>query len=429
MLVPLTIEALGPLAFPERKPGVQFRSSLPYVPGAAIYGALGMRLGAALDAETFAKLLREIRCHNAYPILEGDAWSRPLPMTAMRPKGGKDPDKEPRCPDCDKKKGAVRRPYHDSLYDRVCWEIQQPRALIYAPADARGRPWETIGRAFYTLEDAECNPLAPGDEYAAAGVGVRQVSQRVLTRVAINRRRGTAEDGRLYSPLVINEVMEDRCKQLVPTRFRGSIFVPDGDRQIMAALAEITHVGGRQTTGLGAVAIRTQPPVAHEDSVAALKKRIGDMRRRFKECAELYQALGGAAWEPGAIFTVNLLSDALLFEQGWLPTNELSADMLAEATRTFTLTGEIVYAGIKARLLRTFTTTATVGGWNVVWQRPKPTAVATQMGGLFVFQADGELQNDDYAALARLEHDGVGERRAEGYGQVRICDEFHLLQQ
>ena len=47
-LVPLTIEALGPLAFPERKPGVQFRSSLPYVPGAAIYGALGMLLGPQL---------------------------------------------------------------------------------------------------------------------------------------------------------------------------------------------------------------------------------------------------------------------------------------------------------------------------------------------------------------------------------------------
>ncbi|KPV53214.1 hypothetical protein SE17_10960, partial [Kouleothrix aurantiaca] len=71
MLVPITIEALSPLAFPERKPGVQFRSSLQYVPGAAIYGALGMLLGKALDAEAFGKLFREIRCHNAYPIVQG----------------------------------------------------------------------------------------------------------------------------------------------------------------------------------------------------------------------------------------------------------------------------------------------------------------------------------------------------------------------
>jgi CRISPR-associated protein Csx10 len=134
--------------------------------------------------------------------------------------------------------------------------------------------------------------------------------------------------------------------------------------------------------------------------------------------------LGGSPWQdtnrhalesPGTIFTINLLSDAILFEQGWLPTNELSAEMLKDLT------------GIDARLVRSFTTTTTVGGWNVSWQRPKPTAVATTMGSVFVFQVTGKLTDAHYMALARLEQDGIGERRAEGYGQIRICDEFHLL--
>lgn len=427
MLVPITIEALGPLAFPERKSGVQFRSSLPYVPGAAIYGALGMLLGKTLDDKTFGKLFRELRCHNAYPILQGDAWARPLPMTAMQPKGGKDKDKEPCCPDCDDKKGGVRRPYDDSLYDRVCWEQQQPPALIYAPADPEGRPWESVGRVFYALEDAECNSWQGGDKLDDVVIGTREVSQRVLTRVSINRRRGTAEDSRLYSPLVLSEVMEDRCKQLVQARFRGSIVVPGSGTQILAALADVTHLGARQTTGVGAVEMQPQDGFAYEDSISALQKRIEAMSRRFKEQAALYTALGGSDWQPGTIFTVNLLSDAILLEQGWLPSNELSGEVLEETTRTFTDTGEITYSGIRAHLIRSFTTTATVGGWNVSWQRPKQTAVATQMGSVFVFQASGELSPADYAALARLEHDGIGERRAEGYGQVRICDEFHLL--
>lgn len=426
-LVPITIDALGPLAFPERKPGVQFRSSLPYVPGAALYGALGMRLGSTIGADAFNELFRHIRCHNAYPALEGDLWSRPLPMTAIQPKGGKDKDIEPRCPDCKEKKGDIRRPYDDSLYDRVCWERLQPPALIYAPADAEGRPWEAVGRTFYALENTECQPLPADGDYTAAGVGKREVSQRVLTRVAINRRRGTAEDSRLYSPLVLSEVMEDRCKQLVPARFRGSIAIPEGDTNIAAALADITHIGARQTTGIGAIAIHQHGALAHDDTVAALQTRVGAMSRRFKQRAALYAQLGGSGWQPGTIFTVNLLSDAILLEQGWLPTNELSPKLLEEATRTSAANGEPAYSGIKAKLLRSFTTTATVGGWNVSWQRPKHNAVATQMGSLFVFEIEGELTSADYQALARLEHNGIGERRAEGYGQVRICDEFHLL--
>ncbi|KPV54141.1 hypothetical protein SE17_05520, partial [Kouleothrix aurantiaca] len=246
-------------------------------------------------------------------------------------------------------------------------------------------------------------------------------------RVSINRRRGTAEDTRLYSPLVLSETMEDRSKQLVPTRFCGSVAVPDGDTQVTAALADITHVGARQTTGVGAVDILALPAIAREDSIAALQTRVEAMKQRFKKQAELYATLGGRDWQPGTIFTVNLLSDAILYEQGWLPTNEINGEMLEEATRTFANNGDVAYQGVKARLIRAFTTTATVGGWNVSWQRPKQTAVATQMGSVFVFQAADGLSPDDYAALARLEHDGVGERRAEGYGQVRICDEFHLL--
>lgn len=380
--VPLQIEALAPLAFPERKPGVQFNASLPYIPGAAIYGALGAWLYQ--QGQFDEQRLRALRCHNAYPALEGDHWVRPLPATAMQPKGIDDDHAR----------------LYDSLYARVCWEMQEPAALIYAPTDAEGRPWEAVGAKFYSLNGTS---------------RYRSVQQRVLTRVAINRHRGTAEEGRLYSPLAISEVTNQ-----APTRFCGSLVAPTAScTELIAALQNITHLGGRQTSGLGAVkiAIAEEGAVPCEDW-ESIQRRVVSMTKRFQQQAQLYTTLGGTPWLPvdETIFTLNLLSDTILLEQGWLPTQQCSPHLLKAVT------------GIEADLLRAFTTTRTVGGWQVTWQRHKPTDLAVAMGGLFVFQARHPLQQGDYERLAELQQHGIGERRSEGFGQIRVCDEFHLFE-
>lgn len=386
LLLTYDLEALAPLTFPERKPGVQFNASLPYVPGATLFGALGQILGA--QAPFDEALFRAIRCHNAYPARPDDPWVRPLPATAIQPKGADEGEH-----------------VADALYARVCWERQQPPALIYAPTDDDGRPWEAVGQKFYTLS---------GDRPQ-----YRSVQQRVLTRVGINRQRGTAEDRRLYSLLAIRETTEVKAEggpRRAPTRFRGSIALPDGDEErVRQALEQVTHLGGRQTSGLGAVKIEVSTTGARADEPGQVLQRVAAMTRRFREQAQVYEDLGGAPWPiTGSIFTLNLLADAFLLEHGWLPTQELSAEQLKELT------------GIEATLVRAFTTTRTIGGWNVLWQRPKPTGAAVAMGGVFVFQTERPLSEEDCKRLAHLQLDGIGERRNEGYGQVRVCDEFHL---
>lgn len=384
--IALQIKALAPLAFPERKPGVQFNASLLYIPGAAIYGALGERLAA--QGKYNETLFRALRCHNAYPALAEDTWVRPLPVTAIQPKGT---DNE--------------APY-DSLYERVCWERQQPTALIYAPTDSDGRPWVPVGGKFYTL-----HTLHPTIRY-------RTVQQRILTRVAINRERGTAKDGLLYSPLAISEVMNDEHTNPTPTQFRGSLLIPDDENTtvIKTALARVTYLGARQTTGLGTVKIETLPLPTDAENIDTIRNRIAQMTQRFQTQAALYTRLGGKSWESDetSIFTINLLSDAILLEDGWLPTQELSAQMLKQVT------------DIEATLLRSFTTTKTVGGWQMMWHRPKLTHIAIAMGSLFVFQAHKPLDPAACKRLAELQRDGIGERRAEGFGQIRICDDFHV---
>jgi CRISPR-associated protein Csx10 len=377
--LPIEITPHSPLAFAERKPGAQFRESLPYVPGTTIFGALGQLLA---ERENFDEaLLRRIRCHNAYPANTDDTAVRPLPLTALQ------------------LKGESKQPMTDALVERVCWERQQPPALIYLPTDKDGRPWEKPGWRFYALQNG--------------AIAERRVSQRVLTRVAINRRRGTAEDQRLYSPLALVEVSYDKNRQEQRTRFVGSLSIEDQDQANLSDwLQKITHLGGRQTTGLGRVTITPRTATGG----AGIEQRVAQLTTRFQQQAALYAQWGGARWDipDRTIFTVNLLSDAILLKDGWLPTQALSATMLKELT------------GIDAILLRAFTTTLTVGGWATLWQRPKATALAVGMGSVYLFQSKQPLTTAEYLQLELLQLDGIGERRQEGYGQIRICDEFHL---
>ena len=55
--------------------------------------------------------------------------------------------------------------------------------------------------------------------------------------------------------------------------------------------------------------------------------------------------------------------------------------------------------------------------WHVGWGLPRPSLVALQAGSCMVFQVEGTI---DPAKLAQLEAGGIGERTAEGYGQVRF---------
>lgn len=55
--------------------------------------------------------------------------------------------------------------------------------------------------------------------------------------------------------------------------------------------------------------------------------------------------------------------------------------------------------------------------WHVGWALPRPSLVALQAGSCMVFQAEGSI---DPAKLEQLEASGIGERTAEGYGQVRF---------
>jgi CRISPR-associated protein Csx10 len=80
------------------------------------------------------------------------------------------------------------------------------------------------------------------------------------------------------------------------------------------------------------------------------------------------------------------------------------------------------------RVCAAFAQQTLVAGWNAATGFPKAEVHAIAAGSVYVFEGDAGALSDSALAsvLAELEHDGVGERLSEGFGEVRFCDELHL---
>ena len=72
-----------------------------------------------------------------------------------------------------------------------------------------------------------------------------------------------------------------------------------------------------------------------------------------------------------------------------------------------------------------FVTTTAVEGWNSALGLPKPDALALAAGSCWLLRVPPGTASDVDTAMERLEQDGIGERRQEGFGAVACCDPVH----
>ena len=148
-----------------------------------------------------------------------------------------------------------------------------------------------------------------------------------------------------------------------------------------------------------------------------LKRRIDAFNCVLKQVWQTYALLSNTEIDEfdGTYFTLNLQSDTILIaEDGWQRSMVLTAPALQEMTDCET---EVTH-------VRSFASYHYVSGWNAAWRLPKETELVTQMGSVFVFHTpdiDAWLPK-----LQTLENIGIGNRREEGFGQISICDPFHL---
>ncbi|MFE1744283.1 CRISPR-associated RAMP protein Csx10 [Coleofasciculus sp. H7-2] len=423
--IQLEIKALSPLAIGRQKPGGSVSEVENYIPGTVIRGAIASQILQQYrqDEQTQqAERLRQDFSHNggdfqtlflgetpaifqnAYPavlniddefVIQDEI--RVLPATALssKTKSGFKPENN----------GVF-----DTLIDRFCAERYGHLYDPNCPTD--GGRVDTVDFSFYS----ELN-----DEYYN-----HTVSKRLLTRVGINRRRATAEEQILYSIEVLNE-SESKGKNPKPVIYMGAILVTDALadslKEFINNHKEGFRLGGSTSRGLGKVKMDAKLPVDAKPKLAdkinqfndTLQKRWNDWKVFGNPLEEQMSNCPADRLCQRTYFTLDLQSDAILSEQ-WRRTTVISAAMLQQFTdvQDTSLKLEAVYSSYDYR-----------SGWNAAWGLMKDVELVTNKGAVYLFSTT--QKNDWIEALEKLEVQGIGERIPEGFGQVRVCDKFHLI--
>lgn len=234
--------------------------------------------------------------------------------------------------------------------------------------DGEQTNWELVREPF-------CRPVQ-GDEDE---VRLERPRRRVSVHIKTDARRGrpTKEAGEIY-----------RYDALAGGQTFEAAVLCDGDadgdlvRELLAD-GEV-HMGGSVSAGYGRV---------HIGSV----RDVGDKWR---------EAGGPLLPAPDGRLVVTLLSDVLLRNKygQFVAEAEVLTQALSVALGVSLMpVNGGVFAGFR-----------TVGGFNRKWGLPLPQALALRMGSVFVYQAPG----CDPKRLTALEWQGIGERRAEGFGRL-----------
>ncbi|OCR00134.1 CRISPR-associated RAMP protein Csx10 [Oscillatoriales cyanobacterium USR001] len=409
--IELQIKALSPLAISRQKPGGSVSEAMDYIPGSVIRGAIASKIlqesghyssdlsqhGGEFQALFLGETPAIFR--NAYPAsLEIDEGKidiqnniRILPATVVSSK-----TKPGFCLIDENKNGVF-----DTLIDRFCAERY---ACLYDPKCPKDGSRVEPFSGFYSILN---------ENYYS-----HSISKRLLTRVGINRRRATAEDQILYSIEALNESKEKRENPIV---YSGSILVPDSElanslKQFIEQRRHNFRVGGSTSRGLGKVEITAKQPI---DVKLGIQDRIQKFNEKLRERWQTWKIFNDSKAELSdeqTYFTIGLQSDAILSEQ-WRRTTVISPEMLkqfAELDRSICLDLHAVYSSYDY-----------LSGWNSAWGLMKDVELITNKGAVYLFST---TQLDSWLKpLGELEMRGVGDRTCEGFGQIRICDEFHLI--
>ena len=408
--IELEIKALSALAIARQKAGGSIGEAVDYIPGTVIRGAVAAQIldlsnGRSADltkngGDFQALFLSENPAifQNVYPalIINGKIISKDrfeengvLPATALSSKNK--PGFKP------KNNGVF-----DTLIDRFCAEGYGYPYDPNCPED--GGRVDPAGISFYCKFNKKYHSLS--------------ANKRLLTRVGINRRRATSEEEILYSLEVLNESQE---KKQNPVYYRGAILLEEDLAESLRDFIQQRHqnfrLGGSTSRGLGKVEINTKKPV---DAKIDVSDRIAEFNKKLEGRWDKWGVFGNPIKELPAnrtYFTLDLQADAILTEN-WRRTTVISEKMLHQ------------FAGVKdkdesLRLEAAYSSYEYLSGWNAAWGLMKDVELITQKGSVYLFSTTQPglwIQR-----LGELEMRGLGDRTCEGFGQIQICNQFHLV--
>lgn len=214
---------------------------------------------------------------------------------------------------------------------------------------------------------------------------------------------------------------ESQEKKQNPVYYRGAILVEEDLAESLRDFIQQRHqnfrLGGSTSRGLGKVEIQTKNPV---DAKIDVSDRITEFNQKLEGRWDKWAVFGNPIKELPAnrtYFTLDLQADAILTEN-WRLTTVISEKMLHQ------------FAGIEDKddslhLEAAYSSYDFLSGWNAGWGLMKDVELITNKGGVYLFSTTRpDIWIDK---LGELEEKGVGDRTCEGFGQIQICNQFHLV--
>lgn len=360
--------------------------------GSALRGAVAalyLRTGSADDALFRSLFLDGTAWPNMYPC--GEGTPQPVPLSAVT---------------------CSRFPGFDAPGGRSELSLPAPfprhgvedTLVTYQVARDASRPglWTDRQRCPICFRQRQATPLAPYRGYVERlpGGGYRPcaVLHDSVSGAAVDRATGTVRAGGAYELTALaagNRLAGHVATDAAGAKAIGEELLPPG-REI--------RIGGGRSRGLGLVRVRSCGEV-QPGAFPALEERVDGVQRRFGEI--LGHSEHAAAWR---YVSVTLLSDAILLDPFFRFRASLEpGDLGATALELVHQAGD----------------TAIVGGWNAATGLPKEQSVAVRRGSAFLYRYRPEDRDSVVSALATAERLRVGERRAEGFGHIRVGDPFH----
>jgi len=262
---------------------------------------------------------------------------------------------------------------------------------------------EKSGRFDIIPDDCSCGAAydrAPFEFFNQTnnGFAVALPKKRITSKVAIDRETESSRAGALYSYEMLNEGQT----------FAGNILVSDdiaNELKIFISSVTAIRLGRGRTRGLGKVSVSFSAPAEYNSASA---NKYEDFNKKLYEFANTK----GVKLDANKYFSILLLSDSVL---------EKSPKEYFQAVTSEYLKDNY---GINCKLVAGESNKRIISGWDYQNNRPKDNALAITKGSVFAFEVQDE--NGVAEKLKKIEENGIGERREEGFGRISVCDPFHF---
>jgi len=372
--------------------------TLPYIPGGALRGAVASawlrRCGASsASSPEFQSVFTSpgVRWGSLYPIHPSykDKDSYPMPLSAQTCKW----NSGFRTDDVEEEAG-------DGVWDILLWQAVRTAGKRASDEIERcptcGAPLDDVD-GFY--------------RHGRDGLASAKTKTRLLARTALMETTETAKAAMLFTLEAIEELQE----------FAGFIEIPDDapgiNRLEQFLLSGQTYrIGSAKTRGLGAIRIADNPmTIDHYLNLDPVDNRLNAFQEQAIQCG----LDNDRFW-----FSLTLYSDAIVIDVYGRFRSMIDETALKLEERFWC--GQPAFPN-SLRYELAFARTHIISGWNMApgWRLPKYDVVAISKGSVFLFSVDANDQAQVKLCLQKLEAEGLGDRKQEGFGQVIVSSPFH----